>query len=95
MVEVQLSQKGQEGSPADDAGVQQGDLVPKVNQQKIHSLREHRAALGRVKGTDSVLFLVRRGDNVTYMAMRPGNGPRAQAEDEGNGAKGRLRGKVV
>jgi len=45
--------QAQEGSPADDAGVQQGDLIPKVNQQKIHSLREYRAALGRVKGTES------------------------------------------
>jgi serine protease Do len=62
----------QESSPADDAGVQHGDVIPEVNQQKIHSLREYRAALRHVKGSDSVLFLVRRGGNVTYMAMRPG-----------------------
>jgi serine protease Do len=62
----------QEGSPADEAGVQQGDLILEVNHQKIHSPSEYHAALGRGKGTDSALFLVQRGDNVTYMAMRPG-----------------------
>jgi S1-C subfamily serine protease len=36
--------------------VQQGDLIPKVNQQKIHSLRDYRAALGRVKGTESAVL---------------------------------------
>ena len=62
----------QEGSPAEDAGVQPGDVILEVNQQKIHSLREYRAALGRVKGSNRVLFLVRRGDDVVYIAMKPG-----------------------
>lgn len=62
----------QEGSPAEDAGVQAGDVILKVNQHKIYSLREYRAALGRVKDSNRVLFLVRRGDDVVYIAMKPG-----------------------
>ena len=62
----------QEGSPAEDAGVQQEDIIIEVNQQKIHSLREYRAALGRVKGSNRVVFLVRRGDDFVYIAMKAG-----------------------
>jgi serine protease Do len=49
----------QEGSRAEAAGVQAGDVIPEVNQHKIYSLREYRAALGRVKDGNRVLFLVR------------------------------------
>jgi membrane-associated protease RseP (regulator of RpoE activity) len=62
----------QEDSPAEDAGVQQEDVIIEVNQQKIHSLREYRAALGRVKGSNRVVFLIRRGDDFVYIAMKPG-----------------------
>jgi serine protease Do len=62
----------QEGSPAEAAGVQQGDVIIELNQQKIRSLREYRAALGRVKGSNRLLFLVRRGDEFVCIAMKPG-----------------------
>jgi serine protease Do len=62
----------EEGSPADEAGVQRGDVILEVNQKKMESLRDYRAALGRVGNTDSVLLLVRRGGNVLYMALKLG-----------------------
>ncbi|MGH8058679.1 MAG: DegQ family serine endoprotease, partial [Candidatus Entotheonellia bacterium] len=59
-------------SPADEAGIQRGDVVLEVNQKKVSNLREYRAALGRTGGTESWLFLVRRGNNVLYVALKPG-----------------------
>jgi serine protease Do len=59
-----------EGSPADEAGIRQGDVIVEVNQRKVESLRDYRAALGRVGSADSLLLLVRRGGNVLYIALK-------------------------
>ena len=53
------------------SGVQSG-LFTECARLQIYSLREYRAALGRVKGSNRVLFLVCRGDDVVYIAMKPG-----------------------
>jgi len=58
-------------SPAGEAGIQRGDVIVEVNQKKVSNLREYRAALGRTGGTESWLFLVRRGNNVLYVALKP------------------------
>jgi serine protease Do len=62
----------EDGSPADEAGVQRGDVVLEVNQKKIQTVQDYRAAIGRVGGSDSLLLLVRRGNNVLYVAMKMG-----------------------
>ncbi len=61
-----------EGSLADEAGLRRGDVILEVNQKKIQSLQDYRAALGRVGEPDSLLLLVRRGNNVLYMALKMG-----------------------
>jgi serine protease Do len=60
----------EDGSPADEAGLRRGDVILEVNQRKVETLRDYRAALGRASGADSVLLLVRRGNNVMYMALK-------------------------
>jgi serine protease Do len=60
----------EEGSPADEVGMRRGDIIQEVNQQKITNLQEYRAALGHSRETKSVLFLIRRGDNALYIALR-------------------------
>jgi serine protease Do len=60
----------EEGSPADDAGLRRGDVIVEINQKKVDTLRDYRAALGRVGGADSLLLLVRRGGNVLYVALK-------------------------
>jgi serine protease Do len=60
-----------EGSPADEVGIRRGDVILEVNQQKVANVQEYRSALERVGEAKSVLFLIRRGDNTVYMALRP------------------------
>ena len=60
----------EEGSPADEAGIRRGDVIVEVNQKKVESLHDYRAALGRVGSADSLLLLVRRGGNVLYVALK-------------------------
>jgi serine protease Do len=62
----------EDGSPADEAGVQRGDVVLEVNQKKIQTVQDYRAAISRVGGSDSLLLLIRRGNNVLYVAMKMG-----------------------
>jgi serine protease Do len=59
-----------DGSPADEAGLRRGDVLVEANQKKLDSLRDYRAALGRVGSGDSLLLLVRRGDSVLYVALK-------------------------
>src|SRR5919109_2516733 len=56
-------------SLADEAGIRRGDVILEVNQKKVENLRDYRAALGRMGSADSLLFLVRRGNNVLYAAV--------------------------
>jgi serine protease Do len=62
----------EDGSPADEAGVQRGDVVLEVNQKKVQTVQDYRAAISRVGGSDSLLLLIRRGNNVLYVAMKMG-----------------------
>lgn len=57
-------------SAADEAGIRRGDVILEVNQKKVDNLRDYRAALGRMGSADSVLFLMRRGNNVLYAAVK-------------------------
>jgi serine protease Do len=60
-----------EGSPADVGGLSCGDLLVQVNQQTVTNLSDLEAALGRPGDTDSVLFLIRRGEDMLYIALLP------------------------
>jgi serine protease Do len=57
-------------SLADEAGIRRGDVILEVNQKKVENLRDYRAALGRMGSADSLLFLIRRGNNVLYAAVK-------------------------
>jgi serine protease Do len=61
----------EEGSPADEVGMRRGDVILEVNQKRVATLQDYRAALVPVEGAKSVLFLIRRGDSVVYVAVRP------------------------
>jgi serine protease Do len=75
----QLGYKNQEGvviidvaggSSAEDAGLQQGDLIMEVNQVKIRTVQDFKTVLDRLKSGDSAALLVRRGENTFYVAIQ-------------------------
>jgi len=59
------------GSSAEDAGLRRGDVILEVNREPVKDLAAYRKAIkGATKGK-SVLFLVRRGDNTIFVALKP------------------------
>jgi len=59
------------GSPADNAGLQEGDLIKEVNRQPISGIGDYRSALAAVKQGKSLLLLIRRGEGMTYFTLKP------------------------
>jgi serine protease Do len=56
----------QDGTPADRAGIRQGDVILEVNQSKVSSAKE---AAEKMKDSDSLLLLVQRGEGAFYVAL--------------------------
>jgi serine protease Do len=54
----------QPGSPADNAGLQQGDIILEVNRHKVQSASDVQQALSTVaKGQDALLLVWSNGGN--------------------------------
>jgi serine protease Do len=58
------------GSPADEAGVQRGDIIQEVNGQAIRRLSDYQAAIGKVKKDEVIRLLVKRGERNIFLAFR-------------------------
>ena len=62
------------GSPADNAGLQQGEVITEVNRQPVHSAADVQKALASVpKGSDA-LVLVWSNSGSTFLVMHPTQG---------------------
>jgi len=59
------------GGPAADAGLRRGDVILEVNRQPVKDVEAYRKAVKAVGKGKSVLFLVRRGDNTIFLAVKP------------------------
>jgi serine protease Do len=57
------------GSPADDAGLKQGDLIKEINRKPVHTAQEFEKAIASLKTGDSAALLVRRGQNTFFVAI--------------------------
>ena len=60
------------GSPAGQAGLQEGDLIAEVNHQKVAKLSEFQAALDEAKKSGSALFLVKRKSMSLFVVLQLG-----------------------
>jgi serine protease Do len=58
----------QPGSPAEEAGLQRGDIIEEVNREEVSDVRQLSELLSRSKS--SVLVLIRRGDATLYIPMK-------------------------
>ena len=60
----------QPGSPAGEGKLRPGDLIKEVNRQKIQNIRDYNQALQKIKKNESLLLLVKRGQNTFYVALK-------------------------
>lgn len=58
------------GSPADDAGLQRGDLIQEVNRKEVQTAQDFEKQLKELKSGDVVALLVRRGDVTFFVAVK-------------------------
>jgi serine protease Do len=66
VVVVELDEEGF----AAEAGILLNDIIKEVNGRKVTSLDDYKKALAVAKKGDFVRLLVRRGDNLLYIAVK-------------------------
>ena len=58
-----------QGSPADDAGIQPGDVIKETNRVPVNNLSDFESAVSRSGKNKPVLFLVKRGAATFYVSI--------------------------
>ena len=58
-----------EGSAAEEAGIEAGDIVEEVNRTPVGSVAEYRAVLGKARKGAPVLLLLKRGASTFYASL--------------------------
>ncbi len=58
-----------EGSPADDAGIQPGDIIKEANRVPVNNTKDFETALGRSGKNRPVLLLIKRGAATFYVSI--------------------------
>ena len=57
------------GSPADEAGIRQGDVIVEVNRQPVNSVDEIKENIGKSKDKNNLLLLVERKGGKMYVPL--------------------------
>jgi serine protease Do len=57
-------------SPADDAGIQPGDVIKEVDRKPIKNLKDYNAVIGKIGENKPLLFLIRRGAQTFYATIK-------------------------
>jgi len=60
----------QAGSPADDTGIQVGDVIREVNRITVKDANEYNSALSKSEINKPVLFLIKRGAQTFYVTIQ-------------------------
>ena len=58
-------------SPADDAGVREGDIIKEVGNVEIGGLRDYRDAVKKYEEKKAVALLLKRGEQTLYVGLKP------------------------
>ena len=60
----------EEGSPAEEAGLQQGDLIKEVNRKPVKDLKTYQGLINSLKKTGNILFRIKRGGMNLFVSLR-------------------------
>jgi serine protease Do len=58
------------GSPADDAGLETGDLVQEVNRIPVRTARDFERLVRGLRAGDAVALLIRRGQGTVFLSLK-------------------------
>jgi serine protease Do len=58
------------GSPAENAGVEPGDVIVEVNRQPVQSIQDFTKAIQGTKQQDTLLLLLRRGTSTLFFVLQ-------------------------
>jgi len=61
-----------DGSPADDAGIQTGDLIKEVNRKPVKDINTFQGIITNIKKGGTVLFRLKRGGTSLFASLRLG-----------------------
>jgi serine protease Do len=59
------------GSPAANAGIQNGDVIQEIDRKPVKNVDELARGIEEAKDANNILLLVRRGQNNLYAAVTP------------------------
>jgi serine protease Do len=59
------------GSPADEAGIQTGDVIREVNRKPVKNADDFLEKIEKIKGQENVLLFIQRGENHLFAAVKP------------------------
>ncbi|PKN59948.1 MAG: peptidase [Deltaproteobacteria bacterium HGW-Deltaproteobacteria-11] len=60
----------EEGSPADEVGIQPRDVIIQVNKVNIASMKDYKREIAKPAAKNSLLLLIKRGKTTYYVALR-------------------------
>lgn len=60
----------EQGSPAAEADVKEGDLIKEINREKIANVKEFKQALGKPEKGKDILLLIRRGMHTRFVIIK-------------------------
>jgi serine protease Do len=59
------------GSPADEAGIQAGDVIREVNRKPVKNADDFLEKIQKIKGQDNILLFIQRRENHLFAAVKP------------------------
>jgi serine protease Do len=61
------------GSAAEDGGLRRGDLIKEMDHKPVQTVEDYRRQLNKAKQGESILFLVKRGNQTFFVTVKKGN----------------------
>jgi serine protease Do len=57
-------------SPAEEAGIRQGDVILELDEEPVKNLDEYRKGIQQYKKDDTILFLIKRRGTTLYLTLK-------------------------